>query len=447
MHEADERHRGTPTRAPLRGERRTVLRVGRRVGPRPPAGRLADHLRTARDQAFVGRAGELTEFRAALSGDREFSVLFVHGAGGTGKTTLLHRLRAEAERAGRPVIRLDLFEPFDPGAVPPACVVFVDDFDRWQPMEPWLREEFLPALPAGSVAVLAGRTPPGTDWTADPGWRDVLRVLRLRDLTRAEAGTLLDHYGVPPRRRDLVDAVGGQNPLALRLAVEAVEAGRDDDEVRLDTARAVLRHVVGDLPTPAHRQALELAAYRDSVTEPALRAAVASSDPVELFRWLSSQPYADAGPRGVALSPSVRTAVRTELRWRNPGPTVTVRSLPRPEFDTAVRDALRSWRRPDLLAGNPLTASRMVADDERTEPVAALRAVLRTTLDTLAEDARQQKFHRALLATYLGGAPTQEAAAERLGLPFSTYRRHLTRGLDILISLLWRRETHGAEQP
>jgi DNA-directed RNA polymerase specialized sigma24 family protein len=43
--------------------------------------------------------------------------------------------------------------------------------------------------------------------------------------------------------------------------------------------------------------------------------------------------------------------------------------------------------------------------------------------------------------TYLKGAPTQEAAAEVLGLPFSTYRRHLTKAIDQLTELLWAAET------
>jgi hypothetical protein len=34
----------------------------------------------------------------------------------------------------------------------------------------------------------------------------------------------------------------------------------------------------------------------------------------------------------------------------------------------------------------------------------------------------------------------QEAAAERLGLSFSTYRRHLTAGVDRLIEWLWQQE-------
>jgi hypothetical protein len=39
--------------------------------------------------------------------------------------------------------------------------------------------------------------------------------------------------------------------------------------------------------------------------------------------------------------------------------------------------------------------------------------------------------------TYLRAAPSQEAAAEVLDLPFSTYRRRLGRATERLTDLLW----------
>jgi hypothetical protein len=48
--------------------------------------------------------------------------------------------------------------------------------------------------------------------------------------------------------------------------------------------------------------------------------------------------------------------------------------------------------------------------------------------------------------TVFKGAPTQEAAAARLGLPFSTYRRHLTAGIERVTAWLWDRELHGTAQ-
>jgi hypothetical protein len=73
-----------------------------------------------------------------------------------------------------------------------------------------------------------------------------------------------------------------------------------------------------------------------------------------------------------------------------------------------------------------------------------LRSLLDEAAASLRDHPRDEKLYRALEATYLHPAPTQEAAAERLGLPFSTYRRHLTAGVDRVTGWLWQRELHGA---
>ncbi len=57
---------------------------------------------------------------------------------------------------------------------------------------------------------------------------------------------------------------------------------------------------------------------------------------------------------------------------------------------------------------------------------------------------RDDKLLRAVERTYLRPAPSQEAAAELLGLPFSTYRRHLTGGVGRVVAWLWDREVYGS---
>ena len=52
--------------------------------------------------------------------------------------------------------------------------------------------------------------------------------------------------------------------------------------------------------------------------------------------------------------------------------------------------------------------------------------VLAERYDALRIDPRDAKLQRALARTYVRPAQTQELAADALGLPFSTYRRHLT---------------------
>ena len=58
---------------------------------------------------------------------------------------------------------------------------------------------------------------------------------------------------------------------------------------------------------------------------------------------------------------------------------------------------------------------------------------------------RNIKFHRAIWHTYMEPAPTQEQAAELLGLPFNTYRYQLAQGLERITDWLWQRELSGAQ--
>ncbi len=109
--------------------------------------------------------------------------------------------------------------------------------------------------------------------------------------------------------------------------------------------------------------------------------------------------------------------------WSDVAPARTIEPAPDPEVVDAVRAALRDLRRPDLLARNPLIARGVAPDAD------ALRARLVAAVEQLRGHPRDEKLHRVLDRTYLRPAATQELAAEVLGLPFSTYRRHLTQGV------------------
>jgi hypothetical protein len=119
--------------------------------------------------------------------------------------------------------------------------------------------------------------------------------------------------------------------------------------------------------------------------------------------------------------------------------------LSQTEFDDSVRQALRDLRRPDLLARNPLLRTRLVhdraGDDEPSS--ATLETLVRAAVETLREHPRDDKLWRAVERTYVRPAATQERAAAALGLPFSTYRRHLTQGVDRVVGWLWDGEVYG----
>ena len=107
-----------------------------------------------------------------------------------------------------------------------------------------------------------------------------------------------------------------------------------------------------------------------------------------------------------------------------------------------VRQALKAVARPHRLGESPLLRSRLVRE-RGGEPVEALRALLAEAAHQLDEGVRERPYFRALALTYFRPAPTQAIASERLDLPFSTYRRHLRRGVEHVVDVLWRAETGG----
>lgn len=140
-----------------------------------------------------------------------------------------------------------------------------------------------------------------------------------------------------------------------------------------------------------------------------------------------------------------------ELGGALPSQTFSAREEPlmvlsRQEFDQAVREGLRYYTQPLELQDNPLLRSRLVAGSSSSGEAArssALRLAIQQAAEGLKAAPRTEKLYRVIDKTYLHPAPTQEAAAELLDLPFSTFRRHLKAGIDRIIETLWQKEISG----
>ena len=146
------------------------------------------------------------------------------------------------------------------------------------------------------------------------------------------------------------------------------------------------------------------------------------------FRALPLGPWMDLwAERALAQDPQV-----------TPRRPVALLVLSQPDFGDAVRQGLKDLARPDLLARNPLLRTRLLADAAAGGPAdaATLDRVLRAAVATLTHDPRDDKQYRAVEQTYLRRTATQEGVAARLGLPFSTYRRHLGQGVARIVGLV-----------
>ncbi|WP_067462164.1 ATP-binding protein [Actinomadura macra] len=122
-------------------------------------------------------------------------------------------------------------------------------------------------------------------------------------------------------------------------------------------------------------------------------------------------------------------------------PPAGVPPLDRPQFAEAVRAALRDLGRADGLRRSALLRTSL-ADPagDGTDRADALRDAIHGGAGLLEASPRDRRAFRALHHTYLRPAGTQQLAAELLGLPMTTYRRHLAAGVERLTDLLWQSE-------
>ena len=290
---------------------------------------LSAVLDDARRRGFVGRAPELRSFDAALAGTDPARVLFVHGPGGIGKSTLLDELRRRAVQAQRPALLLhgrDLGGSIEDvaGAVAalpdgPGPVLLVDGYELLTRLDRWFREYLLPSLPADSVVVLAGREAPDAGWSADPGWRQLLRRLDLAALPPAQSVELLCRLGVPEDQRDRLAELGRGHPLTLTLLAEACAGGTVP--TRLDELPQLVaelcRVLVREVPDADHRTGLATCAHAYRTTEDLLAATVGPRAP-EVWSWLEARPFVGRSGDGLHLHDLVRDVFDAEFAQRNP---------------------------------------------------------------------------------------------------------------------------------
>ena len=307
---------------------------------------VADRLAAACGRRFVGRTAELALFRTALdAAEPPYVVLHVHGPGGIGKTTLIQQFARLAQEAGRTVLRLDMrdVEPApdvfrallsqamnaEPCSAqdlaarwPRDGVLMVDTYEAASALDAWLREIFIPRLPARALVVIAGRKPPATIWSTDVEWAPLTRIVALRNLQPEESRTYLAMRGVTaPRQREILAGTYG-HPLALSLAADAVT--RDGGGAAFDLAhepdlvRTLLQKFVDQPPSPQHRLALYACASVPVLTESLLAAALDGGDTHAIFEWLASLSFIETGALGLFPHDLAREVLYADSRWRSP---------------------------------------------------------------------------------------------------------------------------------
>ena len=269
-------------------------------------------------ESFVGRGAELRVFERILGGDDPARIVFVHGPGGIGKSTLLREVVRRAQRRGYDAIWVDGREvaPF-PQQIEsmvseitdahPAVVVF-DSYELIASLDGSLRDVIVPDLPDETIVVFASRQPPARGWF-EGGWATLVRSLPVGPLDRDDAVRLATAHGAGADDvAALVDRSHG-SPLAL---VAGAESGPDGSVATL------AERLLGDEVEPSRYRTLGVAALARVTTPELIADVLGDGDPQDSFKWLASRSFAEPLAHGVALHALVADAVKAQLRLQDP---------------------------------------------------------------------------------------------------------------------------------
>ena len=307
--------------------------------------RLKDILQQQRKRNFVGRQKEISFFEQLLR-EKEPSVhlLYIYGPGGQGKTTLLKRFADLCKESFIPFIQLDCryieshpdsfrhafqaASPFASDIITDSIddhagnvILLIDTYEKLKPLDDWLRVEFLPELPANVITVISGRAHLSVNWKTDPGWQGITTIFALQELSDEESIQLLSQRNIPPEQLKRIVSYTHGNPLALSIVADMFVQRKDRQFDPLDSPdvmKTLLEQFVHEVPSPAHKAALELCSLVYVTTEKLIEEVLGAQMANELFNWLTTLTFIEKTPAGIYPHDLARDAIAAEMHWRNP---------------------------------------------------------------------------------------------------------------------------------
>ena len=297
----------------------------------------------AQGSGLVGRESERAFLHSVLGEEGPF-VVFIHGIGGVGKSTLVEAFTTEARARGAVVLGIDSgsIEPTPRGflaaisnatggdlttadeaarrlaSLGDRVVLVLDRYEVLRPIDLWLLQTFVPALDEGTRVVLSGREGPLQGWSTGMG--RLFRSLPLGNLPREDAEALLRHEGVDGDDLERINRLARGHPLSLRLAAAALVAGPE-----LDHEATTVTAIVEELTElylarlePLTRQALDAASVVRRPTLSLLAAMLPDAAPQDAFERLRGLPFVELSGDGLVLHDTVREVVAAYLRASDP---------------------------------------------------------------------------------------------------------------------------------
>ena len=298
--------------------------------------------------ASVGSASPPSSRRSS-SDARAGGAVVVSLDGGAVEPTPRGFLAALSSATGGDLESAEERSPGSPG-LGRLVVLTVDRYEVLRPIDLWLQQDVVPALPDNVRLVVAGREPPMAGWPMALGRR--FRGLPLGNLPRAEAEVLLRRDGVTGDDIERINWLARGHPLSLRMAAAALVArpARDHDATTVTAIVDELTELYLAGLDPATREALDAASVVRRPTISLLAAMLPDAAPQDAFDRLRVLPFVELTSDGLAVHDTVREGVAAYLRASDP--------------DRLRRYRIAAWRqlRDEVGRASPQEMWRYTAD-------------------------------------------------------------------------------------
>ena len=302
---------------------------------------LGEAMAQRRRERFAGRVKQLAQLTAAFAGAASAPHLVtIVGPAGVGKSTLARRFGDDVRKAGggwywisgddtppnaRDIVQNlaaqgpESFAALGHGATPDVLVL--DAFERLTPLARWFFEVQLPRAGSRLCIVVTTRQRLDARLRSDLAIQLDATEIALPNLSPEEATTTLLKARVPEALHASIYASSQGHSLVLSLFADRYAgstASTIDPADASDAVGALVRELLREAPTPAHRDALYALSIGSALDVELLRAVTGDENAEATMEWLSERSFTMPAPRGLAPHPLVREALFSDLVLSHP---------------------------------------------------------------------------------------------------------------------------------
>jgi len=310
--------------------------------------KISDRLLKSNKISFIGREKEISELKSLIKSKKtEYYVLFVHGIGGIGKTSLVKELINSLDSKINSIF-MDCreIEPTKTGflsafgrelkvkgpkitlqqviknleKIKGRTVLVLDTYETFGLLDTWLRKVFIPSLPENILTIIIGRHTPNTAWFTSSGLGTLIKSIELEELSYEDSITFLIQRGLTSEESENTYSFARGHPMALELAAKSV-ASKPSRNITYKSFPNIIHQLTQDfligLDTKT-RETLESVSIVRRFDDTLLKHLLKENYEAEIFDELLELPFISLTGEGCLVHDIVRETIARELSIRDP---------------------------------------------------------------------------------------------------------------------------------